>query len=53
MFGSNTSLEDKGVDGRKILTWIFKKWVMDWIGLAQNRDRWRDFVNAVMDVRIP
>ena len=26
---------------------------MDWIGLAQFRDRWRTFVSAVMNVRVP
>jgi len=26
---------------------------MDWIGLAQNRDRWRRLVIAVMNLRVP
>ena len=25
----------------------------DWIGLAQNRDRWRTLVSAVMNLRVP
>ena len=49
-------LGDPGVDGRIILRWIIKKWDvggMDWIEVAQDRDRWRALVNAVMNLRVP
>jgi len=45
------NLEDPGVDGRIILRWIFGG--MDWIDLAQDRDRWRELVNAAMKYRAP
>jgi hypothetical protein len=43
------------VDGRIILKWIFKKWDwgMDWIDVAQDWDRRRAVVNAVMNLRVP
>jgi hypothetical protein len=28
-------------------------WVMDWIELAKDADRWRTLVNAIMNVWVP
>jgi hypothetical protein len=38
-----------------ILRWIFRKWGggMDWIYLAQYRDRWQALLNSVMKLRVP
>jgi len=48
-------LKDPSVDGRKILKLIFKKWDggMDWIDLAQDRDKGRTLVKAVLNIRVP
>ena len=49
-------LGDPGVDGRILLRWILKMWDvggMDCIELAQDRDRWRAVVNAVMNLPVP
>jgi hypothetical protein len=35
--------ENYGVDGR----------IVDWIHLAQDKDRWRGVVNTVMNLRVP
>jgi len=45
-------LEDTGIDGRILLRQFFRKWdgVMDWIDLAQDRDRWQVHVNLVMNL---
>jgi len=38
---------------------IFRNWIgggegcMDWIGLAENRDRWQALVNTVMNLWVP
>ena len=48
-------MEDSGVDGRIILILILEKWDggMKWSDVAQDRDRWRAVVNAVMNLWVP
>jgi hypothetical protein len=45
--------EDRGVDGRMESEWILGSLVgggVEWIQLAQEMDRWRALVNAVMNL---
>jgi len=42
--------EDPPIDGMIIFRWIFSNG-MDWTDLAQDRNRWRALVNAVMSLR--
>ena len=53
-FTSLVPLVRYGVHTRIILEWIFKKWVgsIDWIDLAQDRDRWPALMNAVMNFQV-
>ena len=47
-------LEDPVVDGGYYQNGSSKvEWGIDWIDLAQDRDRWRAVVLAVMDLRAP
>jgi len=49
-------LGNLGADGTRILVRNFKNWdgeLLDWIGVAQDRDRWRALVKTVMNLRVP
>jgi hypothetical protein len=48
-------LEDQGVGGEMGSEWILGRlaWgCVDWIRLAQDMDRWRAVVSAVMNLRV-
>ena len=46
---------DTDIDGMIILRWIFRKWDggVDWIELAQDRDRWQALVSMLMYLQFP
>jgi hypothetical protein len=48
-------MEDPGIDGRIILKRIFKRLDggINWVNLAQDRERWRALVNTVTSLRVP
>jgi hypothetical protein len=48
-------LGDPDVDGRIISKLILKKWDggMEWIELAQDRDRWQAVLNPAVNLRVP
>jgi hypothetical protein len=46
-------LEDPRVDGSIILKWIFRMWIVRGTELAQDMDRWRALVNAIMNLGVP
>jgi hypothetical protein len=43
---------DPDVDGRIILSWIFRK-LEGVVELAQDSDRWRAFVSTVRNLQVP
>jgi len=43
----------RGVDNNRMDLQEVECGYVDWIGLAQDRDRWRTLVSAVMNLRVP
>jgi len=49
------SLEDIVLDGKITIKWILNKYGegVDWIHLAQDREKWRASVNTITILRLP
>jgi hypothetical protein len=46
--------EDQDVGGWTILKWLLERWDgMNWIDLAQDREKWRALVNMAMNLQVP
>jgi hypothetical protein len=45
-------VEGPGVDGKIIVKWMFQKWDGVWIYLAEDGERWRAFVNVIINRRV-
>jgi hypothetical protein len=54
LVGKGDHLEDTDIDGRIILKLNLERLDggMDWIDLAQDRNRWRAVVSMVMNLRV-
>jgi hypothetical protein len=48
-------LEDPAIDGKNIKMYLKEMGCggMDWIEMAQDKDRWRALLNAIMNLRVP
>jgi len=51
--GERDHWRDLGVDNIRMNLQEVGCVYMDWIGLVQDRDRWRTLVSAVMNLRVP
>jgi len=55
-YPTHSDLREGGIVSRGNIRMDFQEvrcGYMDWIGLAQDRDRWRTLVSAVINLRVP